>query len=1014
MKKLILLFFFFLAFNVTAQPPSTMPPYVLCDTNNDGFESFDLSSQIPAILNGLNPNNTVVSFHELLTYAQVGANPISPINSYTNLGPNQTVYIRVVDTSAGQVYYSTINLIVTSNYAGNDGSQIICDTSTAIINLFNLISSGQQGGTWVRISGTGGTFNATLGTYTPAAGSTTSIFSYTIVANQSCPTDSSIVSIIVQNCIPQPVCGGTFTDPAGATINYASNSDYTVTIVPTNPGDVVTVTFTSFDTEVNWDALYVFDGNSIAAPQIASSNPAANVPGGLAGGFWGTTIPGPFTSTSANGNLTFRFRSDGTLNRAGWIANVTCAPPATCNMPTTLGVTAITSSSAVLNWSQPANPNNTVATAWEILTLPVGSPAPTPTTTGFVVANSNPFILSGLTPTTCYTFYVRAICSQTDKSNWSGGFNFCTQAAPPACGGQFIDNGGSNANYANSSDNTYTICPTNPGEIVTVAFNTFDTEATWDALYVFNGNSLTSPQIASTNPAANVPGSLAGGFWGTTIPGPFTSTSPDGCLTFRFRSDNTVNRAGWTANVICAPDADKVVLVAYVDQNSNGIKDTDEPLFPHGSFIYQQNNDGITINGYSPTGQFALYDANPSNSYSFSYQIQPEFTSYYNSGTTTYNNISIAVGSGSQFLYFPMTLTQSYNDVTISIAPVNAPRPGFTYTNRITYKNQGVATAYGTLTFVKPTQITAALVVSQAGTVTNTTGFIYNYTNLLPNETRTFDVIMTVPLVPIVTINSLLTDSVSISATTTTDIDLTNNSNSNSQIVINSFDPNDKMESRGKTIPFNQFTQDDYFFYTIRFQNNGTANAIDVRIEDVLNSQIDETSVLMVSSSHNYTLKRINNQLVWDFKNIFLTPSSINDTGSKGYVQFKVKLNPGFQAGSIIPNNASIYFDSNPAIVTNTFNSKFTVPLIVSDFDSGSLVLYPNPASSSVQIELMNTIEQLKKIVFYDILGKAVKTISTLRTDSLTIDVSDIAKGVYLVEITSESNLKLTKKLIIQ
>ncbi|UPT71684.1 MAG: T9SS type A sorting domain-containing protein [Flavobacterium sp. JAD_PAG50586_2] len=583
----------------------------------------------------------------------------------------------------------------------------------------------------------------------------------------------------------------------------------------------------------------------------------------------------------------------------------------------------------------------------------------------------------------------------------------------PVCGGQFVDNDGPSANYTNNLDSTTTICPTTPGQIVSVVFNTFDTEATYDALYVFDGNSIGAPQITSTNPAGNVPGGLAGGFWGTAVPGPFVSTSPDGCLTFRFISDNTQNRPGWTANVVCAQDSDKIVLVAFVDSNSNGIKDTGELLFPHGSFIYQQNSDGINVNGYSPTGQFALFDTNPANTYSFSYALQSQFASYYNSGTTTYSNISIAVGSGPQFLYFPITLTQSYNDVTVSIAPVTAPRPGFTYVNRITYKNQGIATANGTITFAKPPQITT-FTVSQAGAVNNVSGFTYAFTNLLPNETRTFTVTMNVPLVPTVNINDVITATASITAPAD-DMDATNNASSNSQIVVNSWDPNDKMESRGKTIPFNTFTQDDYFFYTIRFQNNGTANAIDVKIEDVLNVlKIDAESVRMVSASHNYTMKRINNRLVWDFKNIFLTTSTANENGSRGYVQFKVKLIPGFQAGDIIPNNASIYFDSNPAIVTATFNSKFTVPLAVETFDSNSLALYPNPATNSVNIDLINTNEQISRVVFYDILGKIVKAVSTTATESLTVDVSDFPKGVYLVEITSDTNMKLSKKLVIQ
>ena len=101
-----------------------------------------------------------------------------------------------------------------------------------------------------------------------------------------------------------PVCGDVFMDP-GQSSNYANNTDYTVTIYPTNPGDKVTVTFTSFNTEATYDGLYIFDGNSINAPQIASANAAANIPGGLAGAYWGTAIPGPFTSTSSDGSLTF-------------------------------------------------------------------------------------------------------------------------------------------------------------------------------------------------------------------------------------------------------------------------------------------------------------------------------------------------------------------------------------------------------------------------------------------------------------------------------------------------------------------------------------------------------------------------------------------------------------------------------------------------------------------------------------------------------------------------------------
>jgi gliding motility-associated-like protein len=354
-----------------------------------------------------------------------------------------------------------------------------------------------------------------------------------------------------------PACGGFFYDLGGPTGLYPNSADSTITICPVTAGDKVTVTFTAFNTEATWDGLYVFDGNANTSPIIASANPAGNVPGGVAGSYWGTTIPGPFTSTAANGCLTFRFRSDGSFNFAGWAANVTCAPPPTCTKPTILTTSALTATSVSIGWTQLPNPNATTSSSWQILALPCTAPAPTATSTGWTSTTTNPTVVTGLTPSTCYNFYVRSVCSATDSSAWSSPITATTPILPPVCGGNFYDNGGLAANYLNSSDSTITICPTTPGQLVTVTFTSFNTEATWDGLYVFDGNNITTPQIASTNGAGNVPGGLAGSFWGsltgTNLPGPFTSSATNGCLTFRFRSDASINNPGWAASVTCAP-----------------------------------------------------------------------------------------------------------------------------------------------------------------------------------------------------------------------------------------------------------------------------------------------------------------------------------------------------------------------------------------------------------------------------------------------------------------------------
>ena len=451
-----------------------------------------------------------------------------------------------------------------------------------------------------------------------------------------------------------PICGGNFVDSGGTTANYANNENITTTICPINPGEKVTVTFTLFNTETTWDGLYVYNGNAVTpAALLPSANGAGNVPGGLAGSYWGNltgaNLPGPFTSTTADGCLTFVFRSDGSFNNPGWVSNITCALPPTCQQPTTLTATAITTTSAQLGWVSPGtattwqvialsagSPPPTAATtgwtpaptnpfvlggltpgtayeyyvrgncgaidgvslwsgprafstiptcppqttltatlvtattaqlnwtsvapssSWQVIALTCGSPAPTAAATGWIAAPTNPFVITGLTAATCYDFYVRGVCSPTDISFWSTSATATTQVLPPICGGNFVDAGGAAANYPNNSNSTVTICPIIPGEQVTVTFTLFNTEANWDGLYVYDGNTATpAALLPSNNPANNVPGGLPGSYWGNltggNLPGPFTASNLSGCLTFVFRSDGSINNPGWLANITCAP-----------------------------------------------------------------------------------------------------------------------------------------------------------------------------------------------------------------------------------------------------------------------------------------------------------------------------------------------------------------------------------------------------------------------------------------------------------------------------
>ncbi|MEN2993631.1 MAG: CUB domain-containing protein [Bacteroidia bacterium] len=120
------------------------------------------------------------------------------------------------------------------------------------------------------------------------------------------------------------------------------------------------------------------------------------------------------------------------------------------------------------------------------------------------------------------------------------------------CSGNYYDNGGPGANYANNVNWIYwTFCPNADGQCLRVTFTSFDVESgcfwggcsgtpcCYDLLRVQNG------------PAQNGPILWQG--CGNAIPPQQTSTDPSGCLTFRFCSDGSITRPGWSATLSCVP-----------------------------------------------------------------------------------------------------------------------------------------------------------------------------------------------------------------------------------------------------------------------------------------------------------------------------------------------------------------------------------------------------------------------------------------------------------------------------
>ncbi|WP_291085787.1 Ig-like domain-containing protein [Flavobacterium sp. BFFFF1] len=445
-----------------------------------------------------------------------------------------------------------------------------------------------------------------------------------------------------------------------------------------------------------------------------------------------------------------------------------------------------------------------------------------------------------------------------------------------------------------------------------------------------------------------------------------------------------------------------IVLKAFFDANGNGVQDLSEEAFTQGKFHYEKNNDGTVVDGVSSTGNYYISVNNPADTYDLNYSINNDLAQYYTVATQPFQDITAVPSESSEFK-FAITGTV-FTDVNVELIPISSPRPGFTYINMIAYHNNSAQSVSGTLTFGHDSIVTINS-VSQGGIVNTATGFTYDF-SLPPFGTQNIYVLMQVPVIPTVALGDLLTNTVTIFVND--DAAPNNNTSAVTQTIIGSYDPNDITESHGEKIVHSTFTADDYLYYTIRFENTGTANAENIRVENMLDAQLDEGTIEMVNASDNYTMERTESNLVWNFDNIQLPPVEENMTVGHGYLTYRIKPKSGYAIGDIIPNTANIYFDFNPAIVTNTFNTVFVSTLSIADANDQKLSAYPNPTKGMLNISGATVIEN---VVVYNLLGQVVLK-KEISGNNGSIDVSSLPNGIYNVRIASaeaEKSIRIIK-----
>lgn len=469
-----------------------------------------------------------------------------------------------------------------------------------------------------------------------------------------------------------------------------------------------------------------------------------------------------------------------------------------------------------------------------------------------------------------------------------------------------------------------------------------------------------------------------------------------------------LNTAGMTSTVVnsyCSfvPGGDYNTITGTIryDANNNGCDASDSTQ----SFIRMNINDGTnqgatftnstgTYNFYTLTGNFTVNSSLENPSF---FTVTPA------SATIPFVNTNNNVATQN----FCISANGVHPDLEIVVAPITPARPGFNATYRVAYKNKGNQTLSGTATLNYNDAVLDFVSATAAPTSQSTGVLNWNYTNLLPFESRSYFVTLNVNTpteTPPVNIDDVLTFSSTITPVSSDAFPLDNSFTLN-QTVVGSFDPNEIRCLQGSFIPPSEIGN--YLHYMVNFENTGNAAAENVVVKvDIDATKYDIATLQMLNTSHpSYT--RINgNRVEFIFENINLSATSGNPpVGGHGNVLFKIKSKNTLVSGNTVAKQANIYFDYNAPIDTNlamTTYQSLNNPITV--FDE-SIVVFPNPTNGNINI---NSKFNIKTIELYDIQGRILETVIENSNESI-IDVSTRQNGIYFLKITTDEGSKVER-----
>ena len=436
----------------------------------------------------------------------------------------------------------------------------------------------------------------------------------------------------------------------------------------------------------------------------------------------------------------------------------------------------------------------------------------------------------------------------------------------------------------------------------------------------------------------------------------------------------------------------------YDDANNNGVQDVGENGLPN-IMLHESVQNYYTVPDVNGNYNLLFVDS------TLTYSLTALTPTYWNisSTPTTYSiqPLTQSVNNADFGLY----ATPNVHDVSINCSASNVPWPGATISLFATMHNAGTVTESGDSVFCILDSNYTMVSANPLPTQVIGDSLIWVYSSLLVNESRNIQVVCHADTT-LLSGDSLHTQW--IIQPILGDAAPANNQYWKNQVCVSSFDPNYKTVTPDGPIENTQLLA-----YTINFQNTGTAPAQNVFLFDTLDANVDVSTFKVLGSSFpvTYTLNGSGN-LAFTFAGINLPDSNSNEPASHGAVTYSVLPKAGLTSGSKIHNTASIVFDFNTPVVTNTTENIITeaVPTgLLSTETNTSIKAYPNPVQHNICMTF-DTPTQTAHVRILDVQGKVcVDQQITVQSGSANLNIDNLPKGFYLMEVKSKQQTQSFK-----